>query len=48
MKTIRLFLLYLRNRQDINSYYNYALKEGYMMDETYGWKQRTIYWLHAE
>lgn len=50
----RVFLLpkelatYLKHEEEINSYYNYGLREGFISDETFNWRQRLQLWLKAE
>jgi hypothetical protein len=44
MKLLKDVIEYLKNREEINANYGYALKNGYANDETYNWRQRLDYW----
>lgn len=48
LKKLKLLKLYLKYRKEIDSHYGYALKEGYVGDETWNWLERTNYWLMSE
>jgi hypothetical protein len=44
-KLIKTIAYYIAHKDEINNYYEYAVKEGYQNDETLNWYERTHYYL---
>lgn len=40
MNILKDILFYLKHKKEINRYYGYGLKEGYIRDENLEWKSR--------
>jgi len=43
MTISELFIYYLKYYEEINSHYDYALKEGYVFNDDADWMERTAY-----
>ena len=48
MPLLKSLFLYLKYRKEINHHYEYAIKNGYVSDEGFSWKDRLNYWIMCD
>lgn len=48
MTLLKIIKYYIKYRDEINSHYNYALKNGYAYNDEAGWIERTLYWFDCD